>query len=83
LALFDARAQQEMWGDDPTAMHSSSYNPTGKATPAAGGYRLSGRWSFSSGCDHCRGVNLGAITGGRGDGAPTAGLRSFLLFRDQ
>jgi 3-hydroxy-9,10-secoandrosta-1,3,5(10)-triene-9,17-dione monooxygenase len=28
LALFSEEAQQEMWGSDPTAMHSSSYNPT-------------------------------------------------------
>ncbi len=63
LALFDERAQRDMWGDDPATMHSSSYNPTGKAEPVDGGYRLSGRWSFSSGCDHCRGVNLGANVG--------------------
>ena len=39
LALFSEEAQQEMWGDDPTTMHSSSYNPTGKAEKAPGGYR--------------------------------------------
>ena len=61
LALFDERAQEAMWGDDPTTMHSSSYNPTGKAETVDGGYRVSGRWSFSSGCDHCHGVNLGAV----------------------
>src|SRR5271157_1032687 len=31
LALFDERAQKEMWGADPRTMHSSSYNPTGRA----------------------------------------------------
>jgi 3-hydroxy-9,10-secoandrosta-1,3,5(10)-triene-9,17-dione monooxygenase len=84
LALFDERAQQEMWGEDPTLMHSSSYNPTGKAEKAAGGYRLSGRWSFSSGCDHCHGVMLGAICGTRDVlGKPVPDFRSFLLLRDQ
>ena len=67
LALFDERAQEAMWADDPATMHSSSYNPTGKAEKVDGGYRVSGRWSFSSGCDHCHGVNLGAIVRG-GDG---------------
>src|SRR5271166_3362750 len=43
LALFDERAQQEMWGKDPATMHSSSYNPTGKAEKVAGGFKLSGR----------------------------------------
>ena len=59
LALFDERAQQEMWGGDPTTMHSSSYNPTGKADKVRGGHKLSGRWSFSSGCDHCQRRNAG------------------------
>ncbi len=84
LALFDERAQQEMWGDDPTAMHSSSYNPTGKAEKVAGGYKVHGRWSFSSGCDHCAAVNLGAIAGTieiGGNAVPD--FRSFLLHRDQ
>jgi 3-hydroxy-9,10-secoandrosta-1,3,5(10)-triene-9,17-dione monooxygenase len=84
LALFPEEAQQEMWGEDPTAMHSSSYNPTGKAEKVAGGYRLSGRWSFSSGCDHCRGVNLGAIPCTRKVwDKELPDFRSFLLFPDQ
>ncbi|MFZ1122964.1 MAG: acyl-CoA dehydrogenase family protein [Candidatus Binataceae bacterium] len=84
LALFDERAQQEMWGKDPTLMHSSSYNPTGKAEKVAGGYKLSGRWSFSSGCDHCHGVMLGAICGTRDVlGKPVPDFRSFLLLGDQ
>ena len=85
LALFSDEAQQEMWGDDPTTMHSSSYNPTGKAEKVPGGYKVFGRWSFSSGCDHCNGVNLGAIAGGRdiGGGAQAPDFRSFLLHREQ
>jgi 3-hydroxy-9,10-secoandrosta-1,3,5(10)-triene-9,17-dione monooxygenase len=85
LALFDEMAQQDLWGDTPTMMHSSSYNPTGKAAPVTGGYRLSGRWSFSSGCDHCHAVNLGAMTGMRtiDELGPVPELRSFLLLRDQ
>lgn len=82
LALFDDRAQQEMWGDDPARMHSSSYNPTGSAVRVDGGFEVSGRWSFSSGCDHCEGVNLGAILrNDAGDGIPE--YRSFLLHPDQ
>ena len=84
LALFDDRAQRDIWGDDPATMHSSSYNPTGKAEKVAGGYRLSGRWSFSSGCDHCRGVMLGALCGQRDLGGKQVNdFRSFLLLRDQ
>src|SRR6266568_2579021 len=49
LALFPAQAQQDVWGADPATRMSSSYAPTGKAKLAkGGGYRLDGRWSFSS-----------------------------------
>ena len=84
LALFDDKAQREMWDNDPAAMHSSSYNPTGKAEKVSGGYQLSGRWSFSSGCDHCRGVMLGALCGSREIGGnQVRDFRAFLLMRDQ
>ncbi len=61
LALFDNQAQQDVWGDDTSVLISSSYAPVGKVTKVEGGYRLSGRWSFSSGCDHCDWVFLGAV----------------------
>ena len=84
LGLFTEKAQQEMWSGDPAAMHSSSYNPTGKAEKVTGGYKLSGRWSFSSGCDHCRGVMLGAICGTREIGGnQVRDFRSFLLMPGQ
>ncbi|GAA1021222.1 MULTISPECIES: 3-hydroxy-9,10-secoandrosta-1,3,5(10)-triene-9,17-dione monooxygenase oxygenase subunit [Amycolatopsis] len=59
VALFDAQAQADVWGDDHDVRISSSYAPMGKATVVEGGYRLSGRWSFSSGSDHCTWVLLG------------------------
>jgi 3-hydroxy-9,10-secoandrosta-1,3,5(10)-triene-9,17-dione monooxygenase len=69
LALFPDQAQRDVWGKDPTTLASSSYAPTGRCTPVEGGYELTGRWSFSSGCDHCSWVLLGAIVMGA-DGAP-------------
>jgi 3-hydroxy-9,10-secoandrosta-1,3,5(10)-triene-9,17-dione monooxygenase len=61
VALFGDEAQQAVWGEDPDTLLSSSYAPTGKAVQAEGGFTLSGRWSFSSGCDHCQWVLLGGL----------------------
>ncbi|MBB3044985.1 acyl-CoA dehydrogenase family protein [Nocardioides sp. LMS-CY] len=61
VALFPDEAQQAVWGADSTTRLSSSYAPTGKATVTDGGYTLSGKWSFSSGCDHCSWVLLGGL----------------------
>jgi 3-hydroxy-9,10-secoandrosta-1,3,5(10)-triene-9,17-dione monooxygenase len=77
LALFPPRAQEEVWGGDPATRMSSSYAPTGRAEAADGGHRLTGRWSFSSGCDHATWALLGAIVPD-GDGHP-ADFRTFLL----
>ncbi|WP_232836047.1 3-hydroxy-9,10-secoandrosta-1,3,5(10)-triene-9,17-dione monooxygenase oxygenase subunit [Actinocorallia populi] len=79
LALFPDEAQHEVWGQDPEARISSSYAPTGKITPVEGGFRVSGRWSFSSGCDHAGWVFLGGMVPGP-DGVPID-MRTFLLPR--
>lgn len=61
LALFDVRAQDDVWGDRPNALMASSYMQTGKATCVAGGFRLAGRWKFASGADHADWFLLGGI----------------------
>ncbi|MCY1174674.1 Flavin-dependent monooxygenase, oxygenase subunit HsaA [compost metagenome] len=61
MALFDDLAAQDVWGDDSSVLISSSYMPVGKVTPVEGGYRLSGRWGFSSGSKHCQWAFLGAM----------------------
>ncbi len=61
LALFDDQAAQDVWAEDPTTLLSSSYAPVGKVKPVEGGFRLSGRWSFSSGSEHCKWIFVGAV----------------------
>ncbi len=77
LALFPPQAQQDVWSADPATRMSSSYAPTGKAKQFDRGYRLDGRWSFSSGCDHASWVLLGGIVT-NDEGQPTD-FRTFLL----
>ncbi|MDT4894388.1 MAG: 3-hydroxy-9,10-secoandrosta,3,5(10)-triene-9,17-dione monooxygenase [Pseudonocardiales bacterium] len=83
LALFDERAQAGVWGQDDSTLVSSSYAPMGRAravdeggTP---GFRFSGRWSFSSGCDHAQWVFLGGLV--MGDDGNPVDFRTFLLPR--
>ncbi len=71
IALFPDRVQAEVWGDDADTWVSSSYMPGGRMVPTDGGYTLDGRWSFSSGCDHCQWAILGVIVD-RSDGSPPA-----------
>lgn len=61
LALFDDRAQQDVWGEDDSTLISSSYMPVGKVERVEGGYKLSGHWGFSSGSKHCKWAFLGAM----------------------
>lgn len=80
LALFHDRAQQEVWGEDTAVLASSSYQPVGKVTRVEGGFRLSGRWGFSTGSIHCGWVLLGALVPPAAAGeAPD--MRTFLLPR--
>lgn len=84
LGLFSERAQEEMWGDDPTRIHSSSYTPTGRLEPVEGGFILSGRWSFSSGSQLCDAVVLGGMAGlVEIDGKKIPDVYSAILYPDQ
>ena len=74
LAIMDKQAQRDVWGEDIHTRVSSSYAPLGKVEVVEGGFRLSGRWGWSSGCDHCTWVLLGAIV-------PGEGYRTFLVPR--
>src|SRR5438067_2401767 len=67
IAQYPEQAQIDVWGDDPLAVASSSLAPRAPATPVKGGWRLSGRYSFSSGCDYAQWAILGAFLGEAGD----------------
>lgn len=61
LARYPLQAQEDVWGDDQSTLMSSTYMPVAKVTEVEGGYRISGRWGFSSGSEHCRWCLLGGI----------------------
>lgn len=61
VGLFSQKAQEDVWGKDSSTLVCSSFPPVGTVTSLEEGFRLTGKWIFSSGCDFCS----WAIIGGR------------------
>src|SRR5688500_7150425 len=57
--LFPERAQQDVWGPNPDAWVAGSLAPNGQAVPVDGGWRVTGRWPWASGCLHAQWVACG------------------------
>ena len=67
IAQYPEEAQIDVWGEDPEAVASSSLAPREAARRVPGGWRLSGRYPFSSGCDYAQWAIIGTFLGERGD----------------
>lgn len=52
---------REIYGRDPNVITGGVFHPRGKATVVDGGYRVSGRWRFASGCQHCSWLLGGSV----------------------
>jgi alkylation response protein AidB-like acyl-CoA dehydrogenase len=77
VALWPEEFQHEYWAKD--TLSASSFAPTGKAMPANGGYRVSGKWSFSSGIDLADWLLLGTFFGPPSGGSPIPDIRYVML----
>jgi 3-hydroxy-9,10-secoandrosta-1,3,5(10)-triene-9,17-dione monooxygenase len=64
VALLDDRAAKDVWGEDSSKLICSSLMPTGMAKPVDGGFHISGRWKYASGCEHCDWAFLGCMVEG-------------------
>ena len=51
----------EIVGGDSRVVLGGVYAPMGRAAVADGGYRVSGRWAFASGCEHCTWLMGGCV----------------------
>ncbi|NBV89766.1 MAG: flavin-dependent monooxygenase, partial [Betaproteobacteria bacterium] len=69
IARYPMKTQEEIWGEDVNTLVASTYMPTAKVTPVEGGYQVSGRWGFSSCCEHSSWFLLGGIVP-ESDGRP-------------
>jgi len=81
LALYDERAQEEVWGADPDALIASGIAfPQGRGRKAEGGFVVGGRWNFSS-CVNVADWNMLAVT--VKDGERVVDHRMCLLHKSQ
>ncbi|HVH80191.1 MAG TPA: acyl-CoA dehydrogenase family protein [Stellaceae bacterium] len=67
IAQYPEQAQIDVWDDNPLAVASSSLAPRAPAKKVAGGWRVSGKFPFSSGCDYAQWAILGVFLGEMGD----------------
>ena len=71
FCLFPEEFQNELFADKSYALAPAMLSPTGQVTKEKGGYRLNGRWSWSTGIMHADWVLPAAIvTGEDGKRAP-------------
>ena len=62
LGMWHPQGQDEIWGQSPDSLISSALAfARGRAQRVEGGYRLSGRWPFSSGIDASTWNMFGAV----------------------
>jgi 3-hydroxy-9,10-secoandrosta-1,3,5(10)-triene-9,17-dione monooxygenase len=81
LAMYDERAQEEVWGENPEAMIASGIAyPQGQGRKTDGGFVVSGRWNFSS-CVNISDWNMLAVT--VRDGERVVDHRMCLLHKSQ
>ncbi|MGE0826318.1 MAG: acyl-CoA dehydrogenase family protein [Candidatus Binatia bacterium] len=50
-----------IYGSNPNVITGGAVAPTGKAYPVAGGHRVTGRWQWGSGIQHCQWICGGSI----------------------
>ena len=74
FGMFPPEAQKEFWGADPeAAIATSFFGEAVSLAREAGGFRLKGRWKFSSNIDNCQAVLLLAmLPPAGGAGRPSA-----------
>jgi 3-hydroxy-9,10-secoandrosta-1,3,5(10)-triene-9,17-dione monooxygenase len=81
LALYDERAQADVWGKDPDALIAAGIAyPQGRARKADGGFVISGKWNFSSGVNLAEWCMLAVIVR---DGDKVIDHRMCLLDKSQ
>ena len=80
LASLPRDSFDALFASGPDTIMAGAFNPSGSITAVDGGYRVQGRWSFASGCEHASWL-WGNCIEGIVDGAPQ--LRIAVFARDE
>jgi alkylation response protein AidB-like acyl-CoA dehydrogenase len=81
-AYLRSDVAQEIYGD-PLIVTGGVFAPKGTAVAVDGGYRVTGRWPFASGCEHCAWLMGGSVIEENGElrrlanGTPDARMMLF------
>jgi alkylation response protein AidB-like acyl-CoA dehydrogenase len=75
LAGLPRESFDELFAPDVVIL-AGAFNPTGSIKPVDGGYRVSGRWGFASGCQHATWI-FGNCIEGVVDGMPKLRIAVF------
>lgn len=61
-AYLEEDAARHIYGSDALVVTGGVFAPKGQALVVDGGYRVTGRWPFGSGCEHCTWLLGGCVT---------------------
>lgn len=85
LALLPRSSFDAAYAAGPDVIVGGAFSPQGEARVVEGGYRVTGRWAFASGCQHCSWLfgNCVVIEGGKPRPGPIDGMPQLrgMLFR--
>jgi alkylation response protein AidB-like acyl-CoA dehydrogenase len=76
LAALPRPSFDALFAAGPDMITAGAFNPTGTITPVDGGYRVTGRWGFASGCEHADWF-FGNCVAGVVDGMPQLRMAVF------
>jgi alkylation response protein AidB-like acyl-CoA dehydrogenase len=76
LAALPRPSFDALFAHGPDVLAAGAFNPTGRVVAEDGGYRVTGRWGFASGCEHANWL-FGNSVEGVVDGVPQLRIAVF------
>ncbi|QDD63954.1 flavin-dependent monooxygenase [Herbaspirillum seropedicae] len=78
LAALPIETQRQIYADGPDQVYAGGLYPLQEAKPVPGGWNISGRWHFASGCKGADWIGVGIKDGGGDEGVPSPALMAVM-----